>query len=363
MREFMSQPLHQKAYQPLADILIRFPAFDTVTDYRRDLNLDTAVTSVSYRVGDTAFIRQAFVSHPAQAIVWKMSADKPGQVNFAVGLASPHRGAITKPRGSDTLVLTGRVAHGAIEFDARLQVTVQGGTLTCDGGELQVASADSAVLTLVAATNFQNYHDTSADPTQRCAAAEQALAGQSFSDLLQASVADYQQLFRRVSLDLGSTPAAQLPTDQRLKKIADNSDPQLETLYFQFGRYLLISSSRPETQPANLQGIWNDQLQPPWDSKWTVNINTEMNYWPAEVCNLAECQEPLYDLIEDCAETGRKTARGITIAEGGCYTTTLICGVVLHRSTIPIMVSGYRAEPGFASTCGIITCSRKIASS
>ncbi len=342
MREFMSQPLTQKAYQPLADVLITFPQPTTpqpinVHDYRRDLNLDTAVASVSYRAADTTFLRQAFVSHPHQAIVWNIGADKPGKINFAVGLASPHRGATTTLRNNTCLALTGHVTDGAIMFEARLHVTTCGGTITCDEGEICVENADSAMLTLVAATNFNSFQDVSAIPAERCEAAESALAGKSFNDLLQANVEDHQGLFRRVTLDLGKTEAAQLPTDQRLKRVADAVDPQLETLYFQFGRYLLITSSRPGTQPANLQGIWNDQMQPPWDSKWTVNINTEMNYWPAEVCNLAECQEPLYDLIGDCVQTGRKTAK----AHYDCRGWVLHHNTDLWRGTAPINHSNH----------------------
>ena len=159
-----------------------------------------------------------------------------------------------------------------------------------------------------------------------------AVAKKDYDALRQAHVADHQRLFRRVQLDLGQTDAARLPTDQRLKGVAKEPDPQLAVLYFQFGRYLLIASSRPGTQPANLQGIWNDQLRPPWDSKWTVNINTEMNYWPAEVGNLSECHEPLFDLIEDCVITGRKTAQ----AHYGCRGWVLHHNTDLWRGTAPI---------------------------
>ena len=139
----------------------------------------------------------------------------------------------------------------------------------------------------MAATNFVNYQDVSADPTKRCQETLNTLADRSYDELRDAHIQDHQSLMRRVSLDLGTTEAANLPTDERLRQVSKSPDPALEMLYFQYGRYLLISSSRPGTQPANLQGIWNDKLTPPWDSKWTTNINTEMNYWPAEVCNLS----------------------------------------------------------------------------
>ena len=342
MQQFMSDPIRQKIYQPFGDLLIDFPQAAAVRDYRRDLNLDTAVASVSYRIGDVTFRRQAFVSHPDQAIVWHITADKPGQIHFSVRLASPHRGAGTDKAISDRetnagqnnrfLALTGQVQDGAIKFEARLQVAAKGGKIGYGESEITLENADSALVTLVAASNFRNYRDVSASASARCEAAMQALAGKTFETLLQAHVADHQRLFRRVTLDLGTTEATQQPTDERLKQVASQADPQLEMLYFQFGRYLLITSSRPGTQPANLQGIWNELLQPPWDSKWTVNINTEMNYWPAEVCNLAECQEPLYDLLADCMESGRKTAT----AHYGCRGWVLHHNTDLWRGTAPI---------------------------
>ena len=337
MKEFMSVPLHQMAYQPFGDLLLAFPEQTNVTDYRRELDLDSAVARVRYRHGDTAYEREAFASHPDQAIVWRIAADKPGRVNFTARLTSPHRSARTAVRGGDQLALFGQVEDGGLRFEARLRAQVKGGKVTVSDDAITVEGADSAMLTLVAATSFRNYHDIGADPAERCAQALAAIAGKDFAVLRRAHVEDHQRLFRRVTLDVGETEAIRLPTDQRLKNVAKTPDPQLAALYFQFGRYLLIASSRPGGQPANLQGLWNDQLRPPWDSKWTVNINTEMNYWPSEVGNLSECTEPLFDLIADCAVTGRQTAQ----AHYGARGWVLHHNTDLWRGTAPINASNH----------------------
>jgi alpha-L-fucosidase 2 len=174
---------------------------------------------------------------------------------------------------------------------------------------LVVNGADSATLLIAAATSYKNYQNVSGNPEAITKQQIAAAAKKSYEQLLAAHIADHQRLFRRVTLDLGATTAALQPTDERLRNFVTNADPSLATLYFQFGRYLLMGSSRPGTQPANLQGIWNESVKPPWDSKWTININTEMNYWPVETCNLSECHEPLFRLIEDIAQTGQRTAR------------------------------------------------------
>ena len=336
-REFMSEPLHQKIYQPFGDLRIQFPPQTNAANYRRDLNLDTGVAHVELRHGDVTFQRYCFSSHPDQALVWQITSDKPGRVNFTARLESPQRPSGTAVRNGDQLALYGQVEEGGVKFEARVRAVVSGGKVTVTGDAISVENADAAMLTLVGATSFRNYHDISADPAARCEAAMKAIAGKNFATLLQAHVADHRALFRRITLDVGSTDAARLPTDERLKKVATQPDPQLAALYFQFGRYLLIGSSRPGTQPANLQGIWNDQLRPPWDSKWTVNINTEMNYWPAEVCNLSELHEPLFDLIEDCVATGRKTAQ----AHYGARGWVLHHNTDLWRGTAPINASDH----------------------
>ncbi len=235
-------------------------------------------------------------------------------------------------RDGNQLAIFGQVEAGGVKFEARVQAQTTGGKATVSADEITVENADSATLILTAASSYKDFQDISADPAARCATVMKATANKDYAALRQDHVHDHQKLFRRVSIDLGTTESVKLPTDERLKRVADEPDPQLAALYFQFGRYLLIASSRPGSQPANLQGIWNEQLRPPWDSKWTVNINTEMNYWPSEVCNLSECAEPLFAMIEDCVISGRKTAR----AHYGCDGWVLHHNTDLWRGTAPI---------------------------
>ncbi|HEY7118906.1 MAG TPA: glycoside hydrolase family 95 protein [Tepidisphaeraceae bacterium] len=337
MEQFMSVPVRQEAYQPFGDLYLKFDGHDQAAGYRRELDLDSAVSTVSYTVNGVRFTRTAFASHPDNAIVVRVVADRPGQVGFALRLDCPHKEHQVRAAG-DTVTLMGHVEPGGIRFEARARVVAQGGKVEAAGDQVRLQGADSATVLLVGATNFVNYHDISADPSQRCEAMLSPLASKAYEDLLAAHVADHRKLFRRVSLDVGPGQADK-PTDQRLKELVDHAeaDPGLAALYFQFGRYLLIASSRAGGQPANLQGLWNDSLTPPWDSKWTVNINTEMNYWPAEVTNLSECTAPLFQMIEDCAQTGAKTARAHYDARGW----VLHHNTDLWRGTAPINKSNH----------------------
>src|ERR1051326_94576 len=323
MREFMSVPIRQKAYQPFGDVWLSFPDHTNINNYRRELDLDSAIAKVSYESGGVTYKREIFASHPDQVIVWRISASKPGKLSFTVGVTSPHQSSAVVAQEPDQLVLRGEVEEGGLAFESRVRIVTEGGKVLCMGTNAIVEGANPALITLAAATSFKNYKDIAADPSARCETVLKSVASKSFDTLLKAHVADYQKLFGRVQLDLGRTDLANLATDERLKRVAKEPDPNLATLYFNFGRYLLIASSRPGSQPANLQGLWNDQMKPPWDSKWTVNINTEMNYWPAEGCNLSECHEPLFDLIEDCAASGHKTAEAHYAARGW----------VLHHNT------------------------------
>jgi alpha-L-fucosidase 2 len=339
MKEFMSVPLRQKAYQPCGDLWLDFAGHEAATDYVRTLDLDSAIATVRYRVGDTTFTRETFASFPAGVIVVRVSADKAGALAFSAKLTSPH--ASTKS-GSEAsgLSLGGEVQDGAIKFDVRLQASSEGGSMKVTDGKVEVAGANSATLLLTAATNFVSYRDVTADPAARSRAVLKA-ATQSFAQLREAHLADHRALFRRVSLDLGTSAAANQPTDVRLLATDKAADPALVSLYFQFGRYLLIASSRPGDQPANLQGVWNDKLKPSWDSKYTVNINTEMNYWPSEVANLAECAEPLYAMIDDLMESGAKTAK----AHYGARGWVLHHNTDLWRGTAPINNSNHGIWP------------------
>ncbi len=310
MKSFMSVPLRQMKYQPFGDIVIATPVGDPVEGYRRELDLDSAVAKTTYRSGGVTFTREVFASFPDQVIVVRIAADRAGTVGFTARLKSPHSGCELRAVDGKRLAVSGGVKGGAARFEAQLEVRAEGGRVEVAGDSATVTGADSATLVLAAATNYVNYRDVSADPGKRCEERLAAVAGKSYDALRTAHTDDHQRLFRRVSLDLGRTAAAENETDSRLKEFKGGDDPHLATLVFQYGRYLLIGSSRAGSQPANLQGIWNESLKPPWDSKWTVNINTEMNYWPAEPTGLGDCVEPLVDMLADCARTGTKTARG-----------------------------------------------------
>ena len=312
-QKMLGRPSSQMPYEPVGDLVLTFPEVNAVENYRRDLNLDTAITQVTYSAGGVTFTREAFSSPVDQVIVVRLSADRPGQITFTAGMETPQKAAI-ETQSPDTLVMRGvngeaRGVPGALTFQARVRVLAQGGTTVAGKDTVVVQGADSATLLIAAATSFKSFKDVTGDPETRCKASIAAASQKPLEALRSDHVTEHQRLFRRVSLDLGRSPGAKLPTDERIKGFAAGGDPQLAALYFQFGRYLLISSSRPGTQPANLQGLWNDLMDPPWGSKYTININTEMNYWPAEPTNLAECVEPLMGLIQDLTETGARTAK------------------------------------------------------
>jgi alpha-L-fucosidase 2 len=306
---FMSVPLHQASYQPAGDLFLRFEGHGEAHGYVRELDLATATASVAYRIGKVTYRREAFASYPDQGIVIRVLADEPGALTFTAMLASPHSSAVVVPVRDAQLVLDAEVEPGGIRFQAHLSAGTTAGRLTATDEGLHIEGATEAVLYLVAASSYVDFRDISADPAARCQAQMAPLLSKSFLAAREAHIRDYRALFRRVELDLGTSDAALLPTTDRLTPQDKAQDPHLAALYFQYGRYLLIASSRPGSQPANLQGIWNDRLDPPWDSKWTTNINTEMNYWPAELTNLSECHEPLFGMLADLAETGQRVAQ------------------------------------------------------
>ena len=335
----MQGPYNQ-SYLPLADLRLAFEHGGAASEYRRELDLDTAVSRVTYRVGETGFTRDAFASAPDQAIVVRLSATRPGSVTLAVAMDSPLK-FMCEAEGRDTLRLYGKApvhvdpnyvrsdhpivyddsdSSKGMRFEARLKVLAKGGTVRADGNQLRIERADSVTIVVVAATGYKGFDKAPDTPADAIAAKSrgriEAAARRTSEQLRAQHVADHQRLFRRVSLNLGAAKTAELPTDERLKAFKDTQDPELVALYFQYGRYLLIASSRPGTQPANLQGIWNESVQPPWSSNWTANINVQMNYWLAETGNLSECHEPLFDLIEGVSRTGREDGRGQLWAEG-----------------------------------------------
>ncbi|MFY9938539.1 MAG: glycoside hydrolase family 95 protein, partial [Silvibacterium sp.] len=327
------QGLFAEAYQPIGSLHVDCIHPGPVTDYRRELDLASAVATTQYRVADVAFERAAFSSAPDQAIVLRVSANRPSQLNAILWMDGPLVKAVQTVAGN-RLLLTGKAArhiagagHPGSEnpvvlsdvpgegmyYAALLQVNAEGGQVSANGDRLVVHGATAFTVVLTAATGYRGFEqkpDTSQVVVNERATRQLDVAlQQSYSALRQRHAADYRKLFERVSLTLGSKPAASQPTDQRLANFAAAPDPSLLALYFQYGRYLLISSSRPDTQPANLQGIWNYQVQPPWSSNWTANINVQMNYWAAETCNLSDCTEPLLALIEDLSHTGARAAR------------------------------------------------------
>ena len=332
---FLSDPVRQKAYQPFGDLHFRFIGYTNATDYRRALDLDSAVAKVTYRAGGVAYERDAFASYPDQAIVLRFTASKPGHISFLLKMDSPQNNSQTQAISHDTLALTGQVESGGLRFESRVRVLTDGGQTSTNGNALVVNNANSATVFLVAATSFKNFEDISGDPDARCAGAISKLDNRNYDSLLTNHLADYRRLFDRVHFDLGHSDRAGLPTDKRLEEVKSHGlegDPALAALYFQYGRYLLISSSRPGGQPANLQGLWNEDLNPPWESKWTLNINCEMNYWPAELANLDECAQPLFAMINDLVISGGRTAR----EQYGCGGWVAHHNTDLWRGTAPI---------------------------
>ena len=336
MKEFMSIPLNQKEYQPFGDLFLYFPEHVEYSDYHRELDISHAICRTSYVVNEVQYSREILASYPDQILVIRVSADKKGTLNFALKLGAEH-----KESSLETLdglqVLSVAVEGGALKGRAGVRVETDG-RLVNEGDNISIKGASSATLYLSAATNFVSYQDVSGDPLARMEKYLEESRGKSFKKIKEAHVSDFHKLFNRFSLDLGSNGRDSLPTNQRLLKFAEApDDPSLIALYTQYGRYLMISASREGTQPANLQGIWNKDLKPAWGSKYTVNINTEMNYWPAEVTNLSECAEPLFKLLEECAETGVNVAREHYGADGW----VLHHNTDLWRGTAPINHSNH----------------------
>lgn len=346
MKHMMSVPLRQHAYQPFGDLHLHFSHADKPSDYHRELDLDTAVARVVYTVDGAKFTREVFSSAVDQVIVLHITADKDNQVSFAAKMSSPQPDTSTVAIDGTQLVLRGQMRSdghpsgkegSCLKFEARLLVSTDGGKVKVTNEGVEVTGTDAATLLLAAATSFRNFQDVSADPKARCNEVIKAAADKNYDALRKAHVTDHRRLFRRVELDLGTTDASDRPTDERIKTFGKSDDPQLAALYFQFGRYLLICSSRPGSQPANLQGIWNDKIRPPWESKWTTNINTEMNYFPVEVCNLSECHEPLFDMLDELVISGTKTAK----VHYGCRGWVFHHNTDLWRGTAPINNSNH----------------------
>lgn len=322
-RYLMGYPVEQMKYQCLANLHLFFKNQDSVTGYKRWLDLETGIAGVSYTVNGIQYQREVFSSAPDQVIVVRITADKPNSISFTANLRGErnqtHSNYATDyfrmdPYGNDGLILTGKSAdymgvEGKIRYEARIKAVPEGGTMKTDDVNLVIENANLVTLYFAAATNFVNYKDVSADQHQRVNNYFSALENKSYHSILSFAVADHKKYFDRVSLQLSNTANSFLPTPERVKKIQTEPDPSMAALSYQFGRYLMIGSSRPGTEPANLQGIWNDNMNPAWDSKYTTNINTEMNYWPVESGNLSECAEPLVRMIRELTDQGTQVAR------------------------------------------------------
>src|ERR1043166_3756229 len=335
--KMMAHPIKQMPYEPVGDLRLDFEGHERALYYRRQLDLNTAIATVSYRVNfDRRFTREIFASAVDQVIVLNLTSNHPGQLTFFARLDTPQKATVSS-EGTNTLVLRGVNGDafgikGGLKFEARVLVLARGGETTAEKERIVVRGADSALLLIAAATSYRSYKDISGDPQAITREQLRRASAKSFASLRAAHVREHQRLFHRVKLDLGRTAAADLPTDERPAQFLQGLDPHLATLYFQYGRYLLISSSRPGTQPANLQGIWNNLMTPPWESKYTINSNAEMNTGPAETTNLSECHEPLLRMVSELVENGSRTARVQYGAGGwGCHHNT-----DLWRQTAPL---------------------------
>lgn len=314
-------------YQTFGDLRISFPGHTRYTDYYRELSLDSARTVVRYKVDGVTYRRETITSFTSQVVMVRLTADKPGMITCNALLTTPHQDPVIAS-DSNCVTLSGVSSwheglKGKVLFQGRLTATTQGGKVSCQDGTLSVEGADEAVLYVSIATNFNNYKNIDGNEVERSKNFLDKALKRSYADDVKAHVAYFRQFMDRSSLDLGDDQFPHVTTDMRVERFKETNDAFLVATYFKFGRYLLICSSQPGGQPANLQGIWNDKLFPSWDSKYTCNINLEMNYWPSEVTNLSELNEPLFKLIKEVSETGRETAKTMYGADGW----------VLHHNT------------------------------
>ena len=321
-RYLMGYPVEQQKYQSLANLHLFFNEDLEAKNYKRWLDLSEGIAGVEYTINGVTYLREVLSSHVDQTIAIRLTASKPGMISFDTELRgvrnSAHSNYATDyfrmdGKGENELILTGKSAdylgiEGKLRYEARAQIHSDGGTIERDGTRIKVANSNSVTILFVAATNFINYKDVSGNEKAEVQNYLENLDNKDYATIRKNTIEDYQSLFNRVELDLPSTSTSYLPTDERMVSIQTDPDPQMSSLSYQFGRYILISSSRPGTQPTNLQGIWNKDMNPSWDSKYTTNINTEMNYWPAEASNLSELTEPLFKMIEELTDQGTEVA-------------------------------------------------------
>jgi alpha-L-fucosidase 2 len=309
---------HGMPFQTIGSLMLEFDGHADYSNYRRDLDLERAVASVRYKIGEVNYTRTIFTSLVDNALIIRIEADKPGAVNFTTRYSTPYKEYEIKKNGKSLLLSGHGSAHegipGAIRFETRTQIKAEKGKVNVTNDCIEVKGADAAVIYVTAATNFVNYKDVSANETRRVTEFLAKAMKRPYAQAITAHEEAYQKLFGRVSLNIG--PSSQEETSYRIKHFNERKDLGLVALMFQFGRYLLISSSQPGGQPAGLQGIWNHELLAPWDGKYTININTEMNYWPAEVTNLPEMHEPLFQMVKELSESAQGTARTLYECRG-----------------------------------------------
>lgn len=322
MKEFMGVPIRQRAYQSFGDLYITFKNQSEITNYNRELDLKESVCRVSYDSDGVNYKREYLASNPDNVLAIHLDASKRKALNFSLAMDAIHEEKSVSASGNE-ITLKVKVKDGVLRGVATLKI-ISDGIVQVEGNRISVSEAKDATIYLAAATNFINYHDVSGIPESKVEKTLAEVESKKYEQVRSTHETDYQKLFDRFNVDFTETSRVDLPTNERIIEFSKSpDDPQLLALYIQYGRYLMISGSRSGNQPLNLQGIWNDSNAPAWDSKWTVNINAEMNYWPVEITNLSECQEPLYSLIADCAETGKVVAKEQYNASGW----------VLHHNT------------------------------
>ncbi|TDH23480.1 glycoside hydrolase family 95 protein [Segetibacter sp. 3557_3] len=320
-RVIITKKSHGQMFQPAGNVQLTFNEHENFTSFYRELDIERAVAKTSYKVGDVTYTREAFASFPDRVVVMRLTASKPGSISFTISFSTPMPKVQVKTTPAKALTFAGTTmdhegVKGVVNYKGIVHVQPEGGTLTSNDTSVTVSNANTATIYISIATNFNNYNSVGDDEDERAAGYLNKVFRKPYPAILAAHVAAYQKYFNRVRLDLGTSESAGAPTDERLKNFNSVVDPQLVTLYYQYGRYLLICSSQPGGQPANLQGIWNDKVRPPWDSKYTININAQMNYWPAEKANLSELHMPFLEMVKDLSVTGQQTAKDMYGARG-----------------------------------------------
>jgi len=320
-KSIITKKSHGQMFQPLGNLNLIFDGHENYTHYNRELDIEKAVTKTTYTVGGVTYTREAFASLTDRVIIMRISASKAGSLSFVADFTSPQQKKTFATTTTKDLIISGtssdhETVKGMVKFKGITRIKLDGGSLSSTDNSLIVKNAKTATIFISIATNFNSYKDISGDENKRATEYLNKAFSKSYDKLLTSHITTYQKYFNRMKLDLGTTPAADLPTDERLKNFRNTNDPNLVSLYFQYGRYLLISSSQSGGQPANLQGIWNKSINPAWDSKYTININAQMNYWPAERTNLGELHQPFLEMIKELSITGQETAKVMYGAKG-----------------------------------------------